>query len=418
MNPLRQSVQTTRARSCALAFTLAVSALLASTHQLAAEPGVRDAARESMLPALLRVGPARQFTRPSAAARVARDGDIIEIDAGVYDGDAAVWKQHNLTIRGIGGRAHLRASGADAEGQAIWVIQGDNATLESMVFSGAAVPDRNGAGIRLEGAGLTLRDCYFHHNENGLLSGPRPDSEVLIEHSEFAYNGFGDGYSHNIYIGGGSLTVRFSYLHHANVGHNLKSRARRNQITYNRIMDEIDGNSSYAIDLPNGGLAYVIGNVIQQGPATQNSTVVAFGAEGYKHAVNEFYFVNNTVVNDLPAGGRFVFVRAGAGAARLVNNVFAGPGEISSGPAELRNNLLAGKAGFVDPAGFDYRLRDGAPAIGAGIEPGLAGGVDLRPYAEYAHPLQQRVRRDSGSLDLGALEYQRGVQKGPGANGR
>ena len=388
---------------------LALSGLLASTHELVAEPDVRDAARESVQPALLRVGPARQLTRPSDAARFARDGDIVEIDAGVYDGDAAVWRQHNLTIRGIGGRAHLRASGALAEGKAIWLIKGDNATIESVEFSRAAVPHRNGAGSWFEGAGLTLRDCYFHDNENGILTGPRPESEVLIEHSEFAYNGFGDGYSHNIYVGGGRLTVRFSYLHHAKVGHNLKSRALRNEITYNRIMDEIDGNSSYAIDLPDGGLSYVIGNVIQQGPASQNRTIVAFGAEGYKHAVNELYFVNNTVVNDLPAGGRFVFVRAGAGAVRLINNVFSGPGEVLSGSGEMLNNLRVGKSDFVDPADFDYRLKDGALAIGGGIEPGRARSFDLRPHAEYAHPLQMHLRRKSGALDLGALEYRPGI---------
>ena len=388
------------------AFIIALMALLTPANGLAAEPATRDAARDSAEPALLRVGPARQLARPSDAARVARNGDIVEIDAGVYDGDVAVWRQHNLTIRGTGGRAHLRAGGASAEGKAIWVLKGSNTTIERLEFSGAAVADRNGAGIRLEGAGLTLRDCYFHHNENGILGNADPASDILIEHSEFAYNGFGDGFSHNIYAGGRSLTVRFSYLHHAYVGHNLKSRALQNHIIYNRIMDEIDGSSSYAIDLPNGGLAYVIGNVIQQGPATENPTVVAFGSEGYKHAVNELYFVNNTVMNDLPAGGRFVFVKAGAGTVRLVNNVFAGPGEVLSGPGEMSNNLVVGKSDFVDPANFDFRLKDGTLVVGRGIAPGRAGSLDLRPIAEYSHPLQERPRRGAGALDLGAFEYQ------------
>jgi len=74
-------------------------------------------------PELLRVGPERELAQPSDAARRARDGDIIEIDAGVYAGDAAVWRQHNLTIRGSRGRAHLRADGAHAESKAIWVIK-------------------------------------------------------------------------------------------------------------------------------------------------------------------------------------------------------------------------------------------------------------------------------------------------------
>jgi len=32
-------------------------------------------------------------------------------------------------------------------------------------------------------------------------------------------------------------------------------------VLYNRIMDEADGNSSYAVDIPNGGRAYLIGNL-------------------------------------------------------------------------------------------------------------------------------------------------------------
>ena len=270
------------------------------------------------------------------------------------------------------------------------------------------MPDHNGAGIRLEGAGLTVRNCYFHDNENGILTGANPAGDIVVEHSEFAHNGFGDGQSHNLYIGGvRSFTLRFSYVHHAIVGHNVKSRALRNTLTYNRIMDEGDGRSSYAVDLPNGGLSFVIGNLIQHGPETENSTLVSYGAEGLQHPLNELYFVNNTVVNDRPAGGRFVFVKVGAHAARIVNNVFSGRGDVLSGPGELRNNVVAPKTDFVDPATFDYRLKAGAAAIGRGIDPGSAQGFELRPTAEYAHKAQKSARNSSGSLDAGALEYRR-----------
>lgn len=392
-----------------VAVALTVSLSPASQH--AAAPDTRETMGEAVQSTVLRVGAKRELKRPSAASQIARDGDTIEIDAGDYEGDVAVWQQHRLTIRGLGGlggRAHLRANGAHAEGKAIWVIKGNDTTIEGVEFSGAKVPDHNGAGIRLEGAGLTVRGCYFHDNENGILTGVNLASDILVEHSEFAHNGFGDGQSHNLYIGKArSFTLRFSYVHHALVGHNVKSRALKNHITYNRIMDESDGRSSYAVEFPNGGLSFVIGNVIQQGPATENATIISYGAEGLQHPLNELYFVNNTVVNDRPAGGRFLFIKVGADAARIVNNVFSGRGEVLSGPGELRNNVIAEKSDFVDRAGFDYRLKKGAAAIGRGIDPGSVHGFELRPSAEYAHKAGKWPRGSSGKFDLGALEYRR-----------
>lgn len=376
------------------------------TSQRADAAGAREAMDGAPQPTVLRVGAGRELKRPSAAAQIAHDGDIVEIDAGVYDGDAAIWRQDRLTIRGLGGRAQLRANGAHAEGKAIWVIKGNDTKVESVEFSGAKVPDRNGAGIRLEGAGLTVRDCYFHGNENGILAGANPVSDIVVEHSEFAHNGFGDGQSHNLYIGNvRSFTLRFSYVHHALVGHNVKSRALRNRITYNRIMDGNNGKSSYAVEFPNGGLAIVIGNVIQQGPATENPVIVSYGAEGLKYPPNELYFVNNTVVNDRPAGALFLFVKVGADATQIVNNLFSGPGDVLSGPGELRNNAVAPKTDFVDAARFDYRLKTGAAAIGRGVDPGTVYGFDLRPEAEYVHKAGKRARSNPGKLDLGALEY-------------
>ena len=387
------------------AAALLVSLTLTTQHAAAAD--IREAIRGEAQPSLLRVGAERELKRPSAAAQVARDGDVVEIDAGTYYGDAAVWRQHHLTIRGLGGRAHLRADGAHAEGKAIWVIKGNDTTIENVEFSGAQVPDHNGAGIRLEGAGLTVRDCYFHDNENSILTNAIHTSDIVIEHSEFAHNGFGDGQSHNLYIGTvRSFTLRFSYAHHALVGHNVKSRALKNYITYNRIMDENDGRSSYALEFPDGGLSIVIGNLIQKGPAAENPTIVSYGAESLKSPLNELYFVNNTLVNDLPGGGRFIFVRAGAGTVRILNNVFAGKGEVLSGPGKVLNNVVAAKIDFVDPANFDYQLKASAAAIGRGIDPGSAHGFDLRPSAEYVHKAQERVRNYRAKLDLGALEYE------------
>ena len=355
---------------------------------------------------ILRVGWGKQFLLPSIAAEFAKDGDTIEIDAGVYEKDAATWKQNNLVIRAIGGRAHMKAAGANAEGKAIWVIKGNNVTIENIEFSGAKVSDGNGAGIRIEGAGLILRNCFFHDNENGIMGGNK-DGEILVEYSEFARNGAGDGQTHNIYIGEAKrFTLRYSYSHLARVGHNVKSRAQQNDILYNRIMDEALGTSSYAIDLSNGGLALIIGNEIQQGPNTENSTIVSYGAEGLTNPRNELYFVNNTIVNDRPQGGRFLFAKPGTGVVRVLNNLFIGKASIEAGNPQMANNIFdEGGSEIVDRDRYDYHLRSGAKAINAGSAPGTVGSYPLTPAFEYVHPLQRKPRAVVGPIDVGAHEF-------------
>lgn len=389
-----------------------VALLLTSTSTLPASPGSN---LKTANPHVLQVGWGKKYLFPSVAAQFARDGDTVEIDAGDYDGDVAVWKQNNLTIRAVGGRAHIRAAGKSAQGKAIWVVKGNNVTVENIEFSGAEVSDGNGAGIRIEGQGITIRNCYFHDNQDGILGGAGKESDIVIENSEFARNGAGDGQSHNIYIGAArSFTLKFSYSHHARVGHNVKSRAQKNFILYNRIMDEKTGNSSYDIDLPNGGLAYIIGNLIQQGPDTENATIISYGAEGLKNPDNELYVVNNTIVNDRPQGGKFLFVKPGAAKVEIINNLFVGKGNLPSiasvgglpgGPWKMAHNLTLNESELKDAPDFDYRLKPGSQAIDAGIDPGTANGFNLTPEWEYVHKMRGKRRPLVGPLDVGAYEY-------------
>jgi hypothetical protein len=357
--------------------------------------------------ATLQVGPGKTYVYPSIAAKHAQNGDTIEIAAGVYSQDVAVWRQSNLKIRGVGGKAVLQANGAHAEGKAIWVVKGNNVTIENVEFSGAKVPDANGAGIRIEGIGLTIRNCYFHHNENGIMGGGvKPNDDILVESSEFAYNGRGDGYTHNIYIGAArSFTLKSSYVHHAHVGHNVKSRAYNNKILYNRIMDEATGDSSYVIDLPNGGVDYVVGNLVEQGPNAQNSTVISYGAEGLRKAPNELYLINNTIVNNRTQGGRFVYARSGGGAVRLVNNLFLGKGTIDAVGAQQSYNMIASSGDLISAKAYDYRLKQGSKAINGGTDPGSANGIALWSTQQYVHSASREARPRLGQVDIGAYEY-------------
>lgn len=352
---------------------------------------------------LLSVGPGRALKSPSAAAAVAKDGDLIEIDAGDYRGDAAVWSANGLTIRGVNGMARLDAGGKSAQQKAVWIIRGNNTIVENIGFGGCRVPDHNGAGIRHEGAGLTVRHCLFHDNENGILTGANAESDILVEHSEFHHNGFGDGYSHNLYIGRvRSFTMRFSSSHHSKTGHLVKSRAQTNMILCNRLMDEDDGTSSFVIDLPNGGRSFIIGNIIQHGPQAVNRTAVSYAAEGTENAVQELFVVNNTCVNERSPAGDFLRIAGNPARVRVVNNLLVGFKSVSDGETEPVGNLLTAHPGFADAAKRDYRLLTKSPAAGAGVDPGKAGDFDLMPAFYYEHPLASGKRERKEKPDLGA----------------
>ena len=305
----------------------------------------------------LRVGPNAEYTTPSAAAAAARDGDTIEIASGDYPADVAVWSANRLRIVGGDPRPHIRAEGRSAQGKGIWVVRGEDLAVENVEMSGAKVPDRNGAAIRVEGRNFVLRNAYLHDNENGLLTGANATSEITIDHCEFARNGSGDGYTHNVYVGNvAKLTVSRSWLHHAVGGHNLKSRASISVVIDNRLADEADGHASYEADFPNGGQVQLAFNIFQKAVTGENNTLVSYGAEGLStDGTHELVAKGNTFISQRPTGARFLSIAPGTTAVSVNGNVFAGPGSLPDVPGVRANNAVQAKMpGNVDlkPEGF------------------------------------------------------------------
>ena len=356
--------------------------------------------------ATLSVGPGKAFSTPCRAFAAASNGDTVEIDAsGSYNGDVCGINPNNLTIRGVNGRPKINANGANAMGKGTWVVKGANTVIENVEMFGATVPDQNGAAIRLDGNHLTLRGSYLHHNENGILTGNDGVSNVVVENSEFASNGFGDGFTHNLYIGHiNSLIFRGNYSRDAHVGHNLKSRANTNTIVYNRFSSSVN-QPSYEIDLPNAGTSYVIGNVIQQSANNGNATLLAYGREGASNTGRDLYVINNTFLNEDSVRGTFVGVGDTVGTPVLMqNNIFSGTGSVSNQSSAIdRNNHRTLSPDVVDLAGYDLHPVTGSPMIGAGADPGgSASGVSLMPTEEYKFPVGTSPRPVNGSIDIGA----------------
>jgi len=248
---------------------------------------------------ILTVGAGEQYTTIAAAVAASQDGDTIEVQAGTYTDDFATVTK-NVNLVGVGGMVHMVADQNIPNGKAILVTDA-NVTIDHFEFSGAQVADMNGAGIRYEAGNLTITNSFFHDNQEGILTAPVTNGNLSIDHSEFAYNGTGDGFTHDIYVGAiGTFSLTNSYIHDANVGHEVKSRAAVSIIAGNRIFSNASGDS-YEIDLPNGGAASIHDNIIQKGASSQNPSMISYGEEGSVYASSSLSVSNNLLVNQLTA---------------------------------------------------------------------------------------------------------------------
>ena len=351
-------------------------------------PWAVRAAPSTARASVLQVGPTRTVKSLASAARQAKDGMTIEVDAGDYVGDAASWPQHDLTLRAVGGRVRMIAAGAHAQGKGLFVTSGRRQRIEGFEFSGTTVPDRNGAGVRLEAGSLTLVGCAFRDNENGLLTASDPGIDLDIVDCEFGTIRPGDGRTHNLYVGAiGRLAVSGSYFHHGVLGHLLKSRAALNHILYNRLTDEIGGRASYELELPNGGVAVVMGNLISQSSTTENPHVISFGAEGASGGRQALYLVNNTLVDQRPSGGIWLRVVPPQAEVVVANNLLVGsPRLATDGRWVRRANFSVEWDEFVRAARDDFRLRPDSALRGKAQPAGEGGGMALLPTREYRHP--------------------------------
>ncbi len=254
---------------------------------------------------VIEVGPARAVKLPSAAAAIAKSGDVVRIDAGEYV-DCAVWRADNLVIEGQG-VVVIRDKVCEDKG--IFVTAGANITIRSIEFAHARSSNKNGAGIRAEGANLTVDSSRFTDNENGILSGVSPKSRILIRSSVFTRNGKCDpDCTHGIYIGAiALLQVANSVFLQQYVGHHIKSRAQRTEIVGTTIKDGPTGTASFSVDLPDGGSLLLRNNVIEKGPQSENHlAAVSIGEESKRNPTVDLLIDHNMFQNTGSAKTSFV----------------------------------------------------------------------------------------------------------------
>jgi len=367
------------------------------------------------------VGPECEYKFCSEVAPFVEDNDTVFIELGVYENDEQVtWRKNNLYISGINGHPSLVAGEKIAtdssNGKGIFVIQGQNTTVENIDFYNSRVPDHNGAGIRQEGAGLTLRHCLFYDNEMGILCGSIPNCTILIEYCDFRNSGSSSnpGYQHNVYINHvDTLIFRYNYTANAIAeGHELKSRASNNFIEFNRIMN-LTSQDSRNIDLPNGGTAVIVGNIIVQSNYSVNNNIIAFGSEGLTNpGPHNIWLASNTIVNYKNKGNMLDV--AGIDTLFLKNNIMVGSKSDSIilgiyATLDSANNIVSPyveNACFVKKATYDYDLEEYSPAVDSGeIVYKSIKGHSLNPAFEPLCYYDFHERINQGKIDIGSKEY-------------
>jgi hypothetical protein len=88
----------------------------------------------------------------------------------------------------------------------------------------------------------------------------------------------------------------------------------------------------------------------------------------------------------------------------LANNLYAGPGNLSSiDNVRAVTNLLLPSSPFQDAANWDFRPAKGSRASGAASRISAEKGKAIEPIYEYVHPASARVRPPESYRDMGAL---------------
>ena len=331
------------------------------------------------------------------ALGLAKDGDTIELTPGDYTGGVLI-ENRRLTIRGMGKRPAVKGGAKPGTAKALWTVRGGEVTIENIAFNGARASDGEAAGVRQEGGKLLLRGCQFHDNEYGVFAAAVDGAELRIENSEFgmAPKVVG-GLYHLLNVGRISkLSITGSRFQQGFEGHLIKSRARESLIAYNFIHDGQRGGASHAIDLPAGGVATIVGNVIGRGADGQSAVVMTYGSEGRPWDKNTLRVAHNTFINYgwLPAW----FLRVSSdklpapSEVVAINNLIVGTGVFSWGASGLFEGNRHATFGMLrDAETYAFELAPGSMWRHSGADPRNVRGHDLSPQAEFEWPTGVRL---------------------------
>lgn len=352
-----------------------------------------------------------------------------------------------IVIKGIYGPGVRRPIiSGDHTGRAVHFHGAHHYTFEGFEVKHA---DR---GIYHQSDDLIVQDVVVDSCTYGILSAVEGSGSCFLQNSEFYACGDASGLHHQLYMDtdeanypGSTFRMQFCYLHDAAGGHNVKSRAERNEIYFNWI----EGAHLNELDLVGSSLdagsavredADVVGNVLRKTGVTATSYVARFGGDGSGSSYGRYRFVNNTVLYNYRAlradpvlesvemhnnvfyqvGAQFprLFVDApnswiqGRKVAGQKNWVQQGVGDV---PPEWTGTIVGtGNPGFADYAALLLCPTLGSALVDAGTSAPsgfpFANGLfppDRCPPQRILLPINQAGYRQTfgSSIDIGAFEF-------------
>lgn len=315
------SVKTLRRRSAGLSVAaLAFFALMAACVEENAPRGAlstpteaANAASAGNVGPVLREGSAvlaiddRDSIMVSSAAALekavadAPAGAVIKLASGRYN-IADLKIRQSMTLMGDGAPEDtVLHSTAPTQKGILNPVGGVAFRVANLTLSNATSPDKNGAGIRHDGDDLTIVNCIFANNENGVLATGAPTGAITITGAGFNDSGHGDGYSHGIYVvNAASLTITDSRFSDTKIGHHVKSLAAKTHISNTDFRDGV-GRASYTLDASKGGDVTFTNNRVTQSAIADNPAIINYDLTRGGDAI-ALRITNNEIINRHPRG--------------------------------------------------------------------------------------------------------------------
>jgi hypothetical protein len=326
---------------------------------------------------------------------------------------------------------------AGDRGRGGWQLSGaHNYNISGIVIRRARTASFNSAGIRYFNGttNLDIKDCVFDQNDNGLTGGTQ-NSQAVVEFCEFSANGNTNASSsaptHNIYVYGGILAMRYCYVHDSVQGANFHIRCRNSSLEHNWFAraKNYEGDLMTDDDFSGAGpftqSMLLLGNVFVQNslPGNHSQVVALYNDTGLANLTFSLHMAYNTFVG-ANTNSALVHVSNADGTqmnAEISDNIIYGTKtavliesaskasvtgvnnwlqtNAASGP--LTGSIRSGSPGFRNLAGQDFTLVVGSPCVGS-----ATASVSVIPGREYYEneALNRMWRARNSARDLGAFE--------------